>query len=246
MRIALLSDIHANREAFEACLSHAAEMGAERYIFLGDYVGYGADPEWVLDKVADYVASGAIALLGNHDAAIFEDDVHMNDIAKAAIDWTRPRLSVKQKTFLQGLPLQKQEGEHLFVHASADSPAVWHYIMDTAAARRSFEATTARLTFCGHVHVPRIYRITATGKVVEFTPADAAPIELSSMWRWLNVIGAVGQPRDHITAAAYAMLDTARNTIAHHRVPYDVAGAAAKILAADLPDVLAARLLQGY
>lgn len=246
MRIALFSDIHANREAFEACLGHAAEMSAERYIFLGDYVGYGADPEWVIDRIADYVASGAIALLGNHDAAIFQNDVDMNDVARAAIDWTRPRLNARQKAFLQNLPLQEREGDALYVHASADTPAAWHYVTDASAARRAFEATQARLIFCGHVHVPCIYRITATAKVVEFTPADATPIELSPMWRWLNVIGAVGQPRDRIAAAAYAMFDTARNTIAHHRVPYDAASAAAKICATDLPDVLAARLLQGY
>jgi diadenosine tetraphosphatase ApaH/serine/threonine PP2A family protein phosphatase len=246
MRIALLSDIHANREALEACLGHAAEMGAERYIFLGDYVGYGADPEWVTDKIADYVAKGAIALLGNHDAAVFRPDAHMNDIATAAIEWTRTRLNAKQQAFLQSLPLQKQEDDVLFVHASADSPEAWHYVTDSAAARRTFEASKARLIFCGHVHVPCIYRITTTAKVIEFTPADSTPVELSPIWRWLNVIGAVGQPRDRLPAAAYAIFDTARNRVAHYRVPYDTAGAAAKIRAASLPDVLSARLLQGY
>lgn len=246
MRIAVLSDIHANREALEACLGHAAGMGAERYVFLGDYVGYGADPEWVIDTIADHVARGAVALLGNHDSAVSRTDSHMNDIARAAIDWTRPRLNVKQQAFLRSLPLQKQEGEVLYVHASADTPGAWHYLTNPAAARRAFEATKARLIFCGHVHVPCIYRVTATAKVIEFTPADSTPVELSPVWRWLNVVGAVGQPRDRIPAAAYAMFDTARNTVAHHRVPYDAASAAAKIRATGLPDVLAARLLQGH
>jgi diadenosine tetraphosphatase ApaH/serine/threonine PP2A family protein phosphatase len=246
MRIALLTDIHANREALEACLGHAEEAGVERYVFLGDYVGYGADPGWVVDTIGEYVAKGATALLGNHDAAVFEDELRINEVAEAAIRWTRPKLSREQKDFLRALPLEKREGDLLFVHASSEVPDAWNYVMGTESARRAFEATSARLIFCGHMHVPRVYWITTTAKVVEFVPADAAPIELSPMWRWLNVIGSVGQPRDRIPAAAYAIFDATRRTITHHRVPYDAASAAAKIRAAGLPDVLAARLLQGY
>src|SRR5579883_3370780 len=105
MRIALLTDIHANREALEACLGHADEAGVEHYIFLGDYVGYGADPGWVVDTIREYVAKGATALLGNHDAAVFEDDLRMNEVAEAAIQWTRPKLTREQKDFLRSLPL---------------------------------------------------------------------------------------------------------------------------------------------
>lgn len=245
MRIALLSDIHANREALEACLSHAEEMGTERYIFLGDYIGYGADPAWVIDRIADYVAKGAVALLGNHDAAIFEPKVEMNETAKAAITWTRSKLSPGQKAFLRGLPLQRQEGELLFVHASAHEPEKWHYVTSPLAARRAFDATSARFIFCGHIHIPCIYRFTATAKVLEFPPGGGAKIALSPMWRWLSVIGSVGQPRDRTSAAAYSLFEPAQNMITFYRVPYDVAGAAAKIRAAGLPEVLAARLLQG-
>src|SRR5689334_22991769 len=98
MRIAFLSDIHANREALEACLADARVRGAERLVFLGDIVGYGADPEWAVDTVAAEVARGAIALRGNHDDAIARPS-RMNPVAVAAIEWTRPRLSAEQRAF---------------------------------------------------------------------------------------------------------------------------------------------------
>src|SRR6266542_2948627 len=100
MRIALLSDIHSNREALEACLAHAVRHQAERYVFLGDYVGYGADPRWVLDTVADYVARGAVAVLGNHDSAVLDGTENMNETATTAIDWTRGQLGAAHRDFI--------------------------------------------------------------------------------------------------------------------------------------------------
>src|SRR6266511_814872 len=98
MLIALMSDIHANREAFSACLAHAASYPVDRYVFLGDYVGYGADPGWAVDTVMDHVERGAIALLGNHDEAISAARVQMNEVALAAIEWTRTRLDADRKS----------------------------------------------------------------------------------------------------------------------------------------------------
>ena len=95
MRLALFADIHANRQAFAACLEAARARGAERLVCLGDIVGYGADPEWVVDTVMDLVAKGAVAVRGNHDHAIGTPGDGMNDEAKAAVDWTRSRLSAE-------------------------------------------------------------------------------------------------------------------------------------------------------
>ena len=86
MLIAILSDIHANKEAFDACMAHARRQGAERFVFLGDMIGYGADPGYVVDEVARHVAKGAVAILGNHDAAITEGTGGMNAYARAAIE----------------------------------------------------------------------------------------------------------------------------------------------------------------
>lgn len=246
MLIALMSDMHANREAFSACLAHAAARPVDRYVFLGDYVGYGADPAWVLDQVMDHVARGAIAVLGNHDAAIAKERVQMNEVARAAIEWTRTKLDHEQRAFLATLPLQLEEADRVYVHASAAVPAAWHYIIDAYDARESLEATAQRVTLCGHVHVPAVYHTDPSGKLHAFTPAADVPIPLLQDRRWLAVLGAVGQPRDGVAAACYAVLDDAASTLTYIRVPYDIASAAAKIRAAGLPLILATRLAQGY
>jgi len=244
--IALLADIHGNREAMTACLADAERKAAERYVFLGDLVGYGADPGWVVDRAMEYVARGAIAILGNHDAAAAGQQVAMNETAAAAIAWTRGKLDAAQRNFLEKLPLSVEDGDRLYVHASADEPARWHYVLDAQRARKSLEATPAQLTFCGHVHSPALYLLSQTGKLFGFMPTAGVAIPLLGNRRFLAVLGAVGQPRDHNPAACYALLDEARNMLSYIRVPYDVASAAQKIRDAGLPAVLAARLEQGY
>jgi diadenosine tetraphosphatase ApaH/serine/threonine PP2A family protein phosphatase len=244
--IALLADIHGNREAMAACLADAERKAAERYVFLGDLVGYGADPGWVIDRAMEYVARGAVAVLGNHDAAAAGRQVAMNETAAAAIAWTRAKLDAAQRDFLEKLPLSVEDGERLYVHASADEPARWHYVLDAYRARKSFEATPARQTFCGHVHSPALYLLSQTDKLFGFRPTAGVAIPLLGNRRFLAVLGAVGQPRDHNPAACYALLDEARNMLTYVRVPYDVASAARKIRDAGLPAVLATRLEQGY
>jgi diadenosine tetraphosphatase ApaH/serine/threonine PP2A family protein phosphatase len=244
--IALLADIHGNREAMTACLADAERKAAERYVFLGDLVGYGADPGWVTDRAMEYVARGAIAILGNHDAAAAGQQVAMNETAAAAIAWTRSQLDAAQRSFLEKLPLSVEDGRRLYVHASADEPSRWHYVLDTHRARKSFDATPAQQTFCGHVHSPALYLLSHTGKLFGFTPTAGVAIPLLGSRRFLAVLGAVGQPRDHNPAASYALLDETQNMLTYIRVPYDVASAAGKIRQAGLPPVLAARLEQGY
>jgi diadenosine tetraphosphatase ApaH/serine/threonine PP2A family protein phosphatase len=244
--IALLADIHGNREAMAACLADAERRNADRYVFLGDLVGYGADPGWVIDRAMEYIARGAMAILGNHDAAAAGQQVAMNETAAAAIIWTRGQLDAAQRNFLEKLPLSVEDGERLYVHASADEPARWHYVLDANRARKSLEATPARQTICGHVHSPALYLLSQIGKLFGFTPTAGVAIPLLGSRRFLAVLGAVGQPRDHNPAACYALLDETRNLLTYIRVPYDVASAARKIRDAGLPPVLAARLEQGY
>jgi diadenosine tetraphosphatase ApaH/serine/threonine PP2A family protein phosphatase len=246
MRIALMTDMHGNREAFAACLDHAAQNGIDRYVFLGDFAGYGADPGWVIDAVRTHVARGAIALLGNHDAAVLVDDSHMNEAAAAAIAWTRTQLDDGHRAFLAGLPLFVAEDDRLYVHASAFEPDQWHYVTDLYAASRSLMATKVHATFCGHTHVPALFHMSPTGKFASFDPVARVEIPLNPQRRWLAVIGSVGQPRDRDPAACYAVLDDARDTLTYARVPYDIDSAARKILAAGLPAILAARLFEGY
>jgi diadenosine tetraphosphatase ApaH/serine/threonine PP2A family protein phosphatase len=246
MRIALMTDIHGNREALAACLDHAAQDGIDRYVFLGDFVGYGADPGWVIDAVAAQVERGAVAILGNHDAAVLTDSSGMNEVAARAIAWTRTRLDDRQRNFIAGLPLLVEEKNRLYVHASADEPDQWNYVIGVDDAVNSLMATQAHATFCGHTHVPALFHVSPTGKFAGFDPVERVEIPLTAQRRWLAVIGSVGQPRDDNPAACYAVLDDARNALTYVRVPYDIESAARKILAAGLPPLLAARLFEGF
>jgi diadenosine tetraphosphatase ApaH/serine/threonine PP2A family protein phosphatase len=245
MRTALLTDLHANREALSACLTHAQECGVARFVFLGDYIGYGAEPGWVIDTVMAMVERGAVAILGNHDAGLFDDNPDLNDSARTVLDWTRDQLSPRQVDFLRALPLTVEEGDRLFVHATASNPAGWDYVVDTETARRSLGATRQRETFCGHAHAPALFHLSVTGKIGAFAPVTGTELPLNPQRRWLAVIGSVGQPRDGLPAAAYAILDEERDALTFMRVPYDVERAAAKVRAAGLPEVLALRLLRG-
>lgn len=247
MRIAVLSDIHGNLEAFRACLDDARARGAERLVLLGDLVGYGADPGAVVDIAMEEVAGGAIALLGNHDeaAAAPGGAGGMNDMAAAAIAWTRTRLTPAQRGFIAALPLSAEEDGRLYVHAEASAPSRWRYVTDAEAARRSMAATNAHTTVCGHVHKPALYSLGDTGKLTGFGPVPGGPVPLGRGRQWLAVVGAVGQPRDGDPSAGYLMIDTTPLQATWLRVPYDVAGAAAKIRAAGLPDALAERLFTG-
>lgn len=245
MLIALLSDVHGNREALEACLAHARRIRADRFIFLGDLVGYGADPAWVVDTVRAEVERGALALLGNHDDAVLGSDQNMNSDALAAIRWTRGRLDQDQRAFLASLPLTIEEGERLFVHANACSPRGWDYVLGPMDAGRSMARSPTRTTFCGHVHVPTLYHMTKHGVVGTFVPVTGVGVPLLPLRRWLAVVGSVGQPRDGDPAAAYALLHDEHSVVTTIRVPYDVETASQKIVEAGLPPRFATRLFAG-
>jgi diadenosine tetraphosphatase ApaH/serine/threonine PP2A family protein phosphatase len=245
VRLAFFADIHANRQAFAACLDAARANGAERFICLGDYVGYGGDPEWTVETVMGLVAQGTLAVRGNHDTAIGSSAESMNAEAQAAIEWTRGRLSAPERKFLSELPLTRQEDDRLYVHSDASQPAKWRYVRSAADAGRSLIATDAHITFCGHIHRPALYSMSVTGKMTSFIPISGVKVQLLPGRRWLAVLGSVGQPRDGDPAACFAMFDTASREITYCRVPYDVDAAAARIRGNGLPPSLADRLFVG-
>lgn len=246
MLLALLTDLHANREALSACLAHAQRSKAERYAFLGDLVGYGADPGWVLDSIMDFAGRGAVVVLGNHDAAVLHGPLKsMNADAQKVIAWTRTQLTAPQLEFLSGLPLQVEDGERLFVHANAWAPERWQYILGPYDARSSMAATRCRYTFCGHVHEPALYHMGADWRATAFKPVAGTGIPLGSQRRWLAIPGSVGQPRDGIPAACYALFDTGTSTLTYFRVAYDFAAAARKIREAGLPERFVVLLEEG-
>lgn len=246
MRIAILSDIHANREAFDACLAHAERQKVDRYVFLGDLVGYGADPQYIVDRIARFAEEGAIVLRGNHDEAAVTLAIDgMNEYARAAIQWTNKTLDEASRQFLANLPMSVVEDDRLYVHSEATMPAEWRYITDAATAERSLRATDQRVTFCGHVHIPQVYNMSPQKPAQFFDPKPNIAIPLIGNRKWLAVLGATGQPRDKNPAAAYAVLDLTAKEITYFRVAYDMESTAGKIHEAGLPAILAARLFVG-
>lgn len=243
--IAFFADIHANRQAFETCLAQARARGAERFVLLGDYVGYGGDPRWVVQTVMALVDEGAAAVLGNHDQAVGTPSGTMNVEAQIAIEWTRGVLDQAERRFLAALPLTRKEDDRLYVHADASDPKRWIYVQSTVEASRSLIATDAQISFCGHIHQPALYSLSSTAKMTSFTPVADIPIPILPGRRWLAVLGAVGQPRDGNPAAAYALFDTVKRELTYCRAAYDIEAAAARIRKQGLPPWLAERLFRG-
>lgn len=247
MKIAILSDIHSNLEALRACLAHTRWQGVEQYVFLGDLLGYGADPQACLEIIATMVGEGAVALRGNHDEAVLGGLCEkFSFVARDAIYWSREQLQQQQRDFLSALPLVTRVGKVFYAHASADSPARWTYIDNATAAAKCMAASGQPLTFVGHVHHQVLYYSAGNGKIHTFIPLPGVAIPLMLRSRqWLAIAGSVGQPRDGNPAAAYLLHDTQRETLTFFRVPYDHWSAARKVRAAGLPERLAHRLETG-
>ena len=148
-RIGLFADLHSNLEAFEACMDRADELGVTRMVFLGDLVGYNADPAALIDRIAALVENKkAIAILGNHDEAIFKDSRNkMNASANAAIEWTKTQLGNRHVEFLKNLPLMVNEEKICYVHASAYNPSDWNYVTESMSAWRCAQSSGKNYTF---------------------------------------------------------------------------------------------------
>ncbi|SMC51344.1 metallophosphoesterase family protein [Polynucleobacter kasalickyi] len=246
-KIALFADIHSNIEALEACLKHADEAGATRYVFLGDLIGYNASPVEVLERVMTLIAEGkAIAVKGNHDQACYENNAfEMNPEARVAIDWTISQLEKSHLHFLKNLPYIIREEDRCYVHASAQSPEKWLYVNDGMSAWRCAEASEKTYTFVGHVHDQALFFQSSVGKLIRFEPHAGDEIPIGHHRRWVSVVGSTGQPRDGSPKANYALFDVENESLYFHRVSYNHEMAAKKVQMHGLPDALAKRLLTG-
>lgn len=245
MRLAIVTDIHGNREGFEAVLADIAAHRADRIAILGDIVGYGPDPEWCVDRCRALGDTGAICLRGNHDNAAAGAAEAMSPLARRALDWTIAHISGDAKAFLGALPYTARLDDVLLAHASANGPEEWNYVTSDTKATPSFRATDARLIFCGHVHIPLLASCDRQGMVREQPFRHGLPIPLIRSRRWLAVVGSAGQPRDGVAQAGWALLDTDSNELTFRRTPYDHGATAAKTRAAGLPEELALRLIRG-
>lgn len=256
MKLALLSDIHANLQALESCLDHAQLQGVDQYAFLGDFVGYGGNPVEVLERIEALVANGAYAVKGNHDEMAVNVPQEAGNMGASTAAWTHATLRDTQKIFLEQLPLSLSLDQVLLVHASADDPEKWRYVTDERSAGASLDAAwvrsqtgtephPAQWVFGGHVHQQSLYYKGLNGGLMPFTPTPGVSIPVPKHRRWLATVGSVGQPRDGNSDAMYAVFDTQRHTLAFQRVSYDHAEAAAAIRRAGLPAIFADRLEKG-
>jgi len=240
MIVAVLSDIHANLEALEAVLADAAKEKAEAHWCLGDIVGYGADPDAVVERVRSL--SGPV-VAGNHDwaAAGTTSTRHFNRHAAFAAEWTAGVMKPANLEWLRQLPLVERREGALLVHATPSDPAAWHYCMQVDDALDEMESFREDLCLIGHSHVPGAFE--RHDDDVRYTRAEE--IVLRPGRRYLVNVGSVGQPRDKDARASYLLFDTTERRLRHARVPYDVAKTQEKILAAGLPPWLASRLAAG-
>ena len=187
-----------------------------------------------------------MAVMGNHDQAVVRGAAPgMRDDARRVVEWTRAQLDASQLDWLASLPMTLRHGDQFYVHANAWSPSGWEYIVGRSDAVRSLHATDCRYTFCGHMHEPKLFHVSSTGKAGDFVPTAGVAIPVPPHRQWLVIPGSAGQPRDGNPAACYAMFDDEQGLLTYHRVPYDCDGAGAKILAANLPQRLASRLGDG-
>ncbi len=235
----MFSDVHGNREAFEAVLAFCRQQGVTRYYFVGDIVGYGADPSYCIGLLRDLAACSVV---GNHDAAAVGrlDTAFFNPAARTAIAWTGLRLSVEERRFLDALPLVYEEAFTL-VHGTPARPEDFDYILSPYQAMKAFLALGGSLCFVGHSHRPGI--LVEEKGAIRFD--GSVSLELEPEQRYIVNVGSVGQPRDADPRACVCLFDEEKRMISLHRVAYDVARAAAKIRAAGLPCVLAERLFEG-
>lgn len=250
MKLALLSDVHANLQAFEACIAHARDAGARRFVLLGDYVGYGGDPAAVVERLMQLVAEGALAVRGNHDELAVQPPAQTRALGELSAAWTHARLAPAQRDFLAALPLTCIHEDCLFVHASADAPARWTYVDNPHAATRSLLAAQAqhaqtRFVFGGHVHAQSLYYLGGERRLMAFVPTPGVPVPTPRHRSWLATVGSVGQPRDGRPEAMYALFDTAAARLCFQRVPYDIDAAMRAIERAGVDAYAARRLALG-
>jgi diadenosine tetraphosphatase ApaH/serine/threonine PP2A family protein phosphatase len=242
VRYLILSDIHANLEAFEATMAAAGEF--DRALVLGDLVGYGADPNAIIERVR--ALPSATIIRGNHDkvGSGLEDVEGFNHLARHAINWTKTTLTHQNREWLAALPQGPILVDDMveICHGTPFDEDV--YVFDDLDALRALRAARRPLCLFGHTHVPAVFSL-GNGELEGAAVGRSGRITLDGDSSYLINCGAVGQPRDGDSRAAYGFYDTDTRTLTMARQAYDIAGAQAKIVAAGLPEVLAQRLALG-
>lgn len=243
MRYGLFSDVHSNLEAMEKVLSALAAEQVDRYVFVGDIVGYGADPRACVSLLKNLVEQkGCLSVAGNHDHAVCGLTPYANysESAQRAIEWTKGKLDKDTLDFLASFPLMATTAHFSVAHANFFSPAQWQYVFDIDDAEINFKAMKTPVGFVGHSHSPVVFR---SGEMVDSIVDPNVGLQENE--HYIINVGSVGQPRDGDPRAAFVVYDATAQRVEIKRVSYDVDKAQAKIREAGLPRMLADRLAAG-
>lgn len=241
MRYGIFSDVHANIEALDAVTETYKTEGIDKYLCIGDIIGYAASPRECLARVFA-LAEGTVA--GNHDfacAGLFNID-NLNPVAREAILWTAAQLGPGEKTRLKSLELTYQNEDLTLVHGSLSEPEQFYYLFEEGLARDSFAVQKTAVCFIGHTHIPATF-VTDEHKNISYTRNNL--IEIKPGNKYIINVGSVGQPRDGNPASSYGIFDSEKKTFELKRVAYDSKETREKIYAQGLPVFLADRLLAG-
>ncbi len=242
MRIAIFSDVHANIEALAAVFEAYKTERIDKYVCIGDVVGYGASPNECCDLIR---TRAAYTILGNHDAAVAGrmDYSYYYDAARAALDMHARQLSPENMTWLRGLPYEVRENEVHFCHGSPINLEEFEYIFSVEQAARCLEIwdQLATVTFIGHSHLCKSFALTRE----DVFEVVATKFAIRPDHRYIISVGSVGQPRDYDNRASYTIYDTDERVFEFKRVAYDIDAAAAKIFATDLERNFGNRLFLG-
>ena len=243
MRIAVFSDVHSNQEALQAFIRHAARQGINRYVCLGDIVGYGANPNQCIALLQ--TLPDICFILGNHDNAAVGHRSNMNGDANAVMAWTRQRLSGHNLAFLKKMELVIKHDDLFFCHATPYNPLDWSYIAHRNIISKTFARTRAKIVFAGHTHTPSAITRKNFFCVYVKSPLNNSVVPAATQKRQIFNCGSIGQPRDGDPRASYLIYDVHKKMVEFHRVTYDHNTAAQKIMDAGLPPALALRLATG-
>jgi diadenosine tetraphosphatase ApaH/serine/threonine PP2A family protein phosphatase len=243
MRIAILSDIHANLDALAEVEAALGRLGLDRVVCLGDVVGYGASPNGCCERIRDLAS---VTLLGNHDAAVSGrmDYAYYYEAARQALDWTARTLDPDHVVWLRSLPYTHRVDDVAFCHGSPILPGEYEYVFALEQARDLLPhyARLAPVTFIGHSHLCKAFAYDRDGEV---TDVGAPQLQLDPEKKYVISVGSVGQPRDYDNRACFVVYDTETRAVEYHRVPYDIEAAAQRIFDAELAPNFGKRLFLG-
>lgn len=240
MRYGIFADIHSNLEALKAVIKAYKKEGIDKYLCVGDVVGYGANPKESISKVEKIAM---ITVAGNHDWASVELFAvnNFNPAAYEALLWTREKLDDIERYFLESLELVFKNEDLTLVHGTLENPQEFNYLIDRDAASKTFGLLQTRTCFVGHSHAPGIF-IKENNEIFYM---EVNSMEIKDGNRYIINVGSVGQPRDGDPRAAYCIYDTEKKSVEIKRIYYDIETARKKIIRAGLPRFLGDRLLVG-